>query len=122
MSEEIGWITWSGGCIDGKASGEGRLVVRFSDGEEANYEGSMRAGKMHGQGTYIYPSGNRFEGGWRDSEPHGHMTYFYTDGSRGMGEWRHGKMHGYMIFTWADGTLMICEYRDGKSVDDCTFR
>ena len=41
-------FTWSGACLEGKASGEGRLVFR---GGEGAYEGTMQAGKMHGRGS-----------------------------------------------------------------------
>ena len=39
-------VTWSGGCVDGKAEGEGQLVWRSADSTKT-YEGHMRAGKFH---------------------------------------------------------------------------
>ena len=60
-------VTWTGPCVDGKASGEGRYVWRTSEGV-AKYEGSMRDGNSHGHGTYTYPDGSAKICEWRDDE------------------------------------------------------
>ena len=135
--------TWSGDCVDGKVSGEGREVWRSSDGEIV-YEGSMRDGKRNGQGTYTWPSGNRYEGEWRDGKRNGQGTYTWPSGNRYEGEWRDGKFHGQGtftgangdryegsmradkrhgqgIFTWANGDRYEGEYRDGKPHGQGTF-
>ena len=59
-------FTWSGGCVDGKASGEGRLT--FSGGK-GSYQGSMAGGKRHGRGTNTNLSGKRFTCEHRDGKP-----------------------------------------------------
>ena len=41
-------FTWSGGCVDGKASGEGQMTYRGGAGD---YQGGMRAGKMDRSGV-----------------------------------------------------------------------
>ena len=82
-------VTWSGGCVEGKAPGEGRVVWRDSKGESV-YEGGMRDGKPHGHGTYTFADGSRYEGEWRDGKPHGHGTYTRAHGRRHEGEWREG--------------------------------
>ena len=51
--------------MNGKASGEGRLVWRGSYGEYV-YEGGYRDGKANGRGTYTGASGDRYEGEWRE--------------------------------------------------------
>ena len=106
-------VTWSGGCMDGKASGEGRKVWRGSYGE-AVYEGTMREGKDHGIGTHIWPNGERYEGEWRDGKRTGYGTHTWTDGNRYEGEFRDGKKHGYGTHTWAGGSRYEGQYRDGK--------
>ena len=85
-------VTWSGPCVDGKASGEGRYVWRHSYGVDT-YEGSMRDGWPHGTGTYT------------------------GDDFRFEGEFRNGKMHGKGTFFWANGDTLTCEWRDSESVD-----
>ncbi len=81
--------TWSGGCVDGKLSGKGRWVIQFHSGYQKVYEGSMRAGKHHGQGT---------------------MTL--SDGDRYVGEWRNGRFYNGVLSS-ADGSIRL-EKRDGK--------
>ena len=118
-------ITWSGDCVDGKASGEGRVVWRRSYGEDV-YEGGYRDGKAHGHGTYTQAGGTRYEGQWRDGQMngpgnetwpggggyvgeyrdghwHGHGTVTYPSGSRYEGEWRTTKPHGWGAYISADG-------------------
>ena len=92
-------VTWSGACVEGKASGQGRMVWRSSYGRDV-YEGTKQAGKMHGRGTFTWAGGNRYEGEWRDSEKHGRGTY-----------------------TWADGESWTCQWRNNKHVEGtCTKR
>ena len=40
-------VTWSGACVDGKASGKGRVVWKTGKGEET-FEGQYLVGKQHG--------------------------------------------------------------------------
>ena len=109
---EIRTVTWSGSCVDGKASGEGRLVRRFASGTVSEYEGQMRDGKIHGRGTIIYADGNRYEGAWQDGRAHGRGIYTWSDGSRYEGEWRDAEMHGRGTYTSADGRHYEGEWRD----------
>ena len=105
-------FTWSGACLDGKASGAGILVC--CDGE-FTFEGAMQAGKLNGHGTETWPDG-RYEGGFRDGERHGFGTLALSNGSRYEGEWR-----GDWYPTVGRATIMLDhgaryegEYRDGK--------
>ena len=90
-------VTWSGGCVDGKASGNGRFDWQISIGTEV-YEGWMHDGKMHGQGVMTAPNGFHYEGEWRDGKENGQGTRSYSDGSRYEGEWRDGKRHGQGVW------------------------
>ena len=36
------------------------------------YEGDLKDGKYHGQGTFTYADGGNYAGGWKDGEMHGH--------------------------------------------------
>ena len=106
-------VTWSGGCIDGKASGQGHAVWRTPGGVHVS-EGGYLNGRQNGFGTYIWPDGDRYEGEWRDGKRHGYGTYIKADGARYEGEWRDGKTHGHGTFTWTDGGRYEGEWRDGK--------
>ncbi len=90
MDEELAPFIWSGGCVDGKASGEGRLTV--AKGKYV-YEGSMQAGKLHGRGILTYPS-DSYEGEWHD-----------------------GMRHGSGTMSSAEGDVMTCEWHEDEPVD-----
>ncbi len=105
-------VTWSGACAEGKASGEGRLVWRTDKGGYT-FEGSMRAGMLHGQGTAAWSDGNRYEGGWLDDRRHGRGTYTWPDGDRYEGGWLDDKPHGPGTFTWPDGSRAEGQWRNG---------
>ena len=99
--------TWSGACVDGKASGEGVLTYAWDQvlnrGTEYVYEGGMKAGKRHGHGTMVSPS-TTYEGEWRDGRQNGYGTLTWRHSrTRYEGEWHNGTRHGYGILTWSDG-------------------
>ena len=111
-------VTWSGGCVAGKASGEGRTVWRGSYGEYI-YEGERRAGKQHGHGAIIWPSGSahegdRFEGEFRDGKLHGQGIYALANGERYEGDFVGGQLHGRGTMTLATGGRYEGQWRDNK--------
>ena len=110
-------FTWSGACVDGKVSGQGRGVWHLPDGRQSVYEGSVREGKEHGQGTLNHSHGSRYEGEWRNGKRHGYGTSTWPDGDRYEGEWRNGKRHGYGTYTWSDGDRYEGEWRNNRRVD-----
>ena len=103
-------ITWSGACVDGKASGEGREVLHLPDGGQSVYEGSMREGKAHGQGTHTWAEGSRYEGEWRNGRAHGYGKRIDRDGDRFEGKWRNGCYQGRPWATVA-ATAEECGFR-----------
>ena len=131
-------VTWTGACVDGKASGEGRFTWRGDHGENvyqgeflegklhgrgvyrwavgACYDGELRDGMQHGSGTQTWPGHSRYRGEWRDGKRHGRGTYIWATGARYEGEWRTGKRHGRGTYTWGDGDAMTCEWREGEDV------
>jgi len=38
-----------------------------------------------GQGTYIYPNGEKYEGDWKNGKYHGQGTFTYPDGVKYVG-------------------------------------
>ena len=108
--------TWSGACVNGKVSGAGRGVWHLPNNRgQQVYEGSIREGKKHGQGTLTYENGNRYEGEYRNGKKHGQGTYVWAaSGNRYEGEWAYGRAHGYGTTTWANGDHYEGEFREGK--------
>ncbi len=82
-------VTWSGACVNGKASGQGRAVWRTPSGVHVS-EGSFRNGKKYGHGTYVWPDGDRYEGEYRNGRPHGSGVYATASGDRYEGNWTDG--------------------------------
>ena len=105
LSGTIVYFTFSGGCLERKAHGQGTATIySTSGGTSQRYEGGWRDGKKHGQGTAtFYPNccgygssaQEDYAGGWRDGKRHGQgtRTSYLGDGAvadRDEGEWRDG--------------------------------
>lgn len=125
-------VTWSGSCVDGKASGEGATVRRFMlQGKwlKTTYKGMRRHGKRHGPGHAIvehgllgydyegefendklsgkgkikFALGREYAGEFRDNKPHGRGKYLATNGDRYQGQFERGKRSGEGILQWRCG-------------------
>ena len=107
-------VTWSGGCVDGKAHGEGRGEWRVPRGGAEVYVGPMRAGYVHGRGVSTWPDGNRYEGDFVDGKKHGRGVFTWADGSRYEGDWRDDELTGRGVFTRPDGTGYEGEWRNDR--------
>ena len=104
MGDKYKRFTWSGNCVNGKASGKGRLVWRSRLGKHV-YEGFVLAGKRHGSGTLRRSDGSRYVGEWRSGQRHGSGTYTWAVGHRYKGTWSDDKPHGFGTATFADGDV-----------------
>ena len=124
---------WWGDCVDGKASGEGRLIWHTRYGRHV-YEGNMVAGKQHGHGTLLRSDAARYEGEWQEGKRHGIGIYTWAAGHRYEGGWRDDRPHGFGTATFADGDVHQGEWRRGcygerdgiwsaliATVEDCGF-
>ena len=105
-------FTWTGACVDGKASGEGRLVWHSRFGRTV-YDGEMEAGKRHGSGTLRRSDGGRYAGEWRAGKRHGQGTYRWAIGHRYEGAWQDDRPHGRGTATYADGDVIRGEWQAG---------
>lgn len=108
---ELEPFTWSGACVDGKASGEGRLTFLHGD---YIYEGTMSAGMLDGDGTIVSSEGYRYQGTWVNGEPHGRGTENLAGGEQYEGEYWQGKRHGHGLYKTDNGEAFEGEWRDGK--------
>ena len=89
-----------------------RETATYSDG--SRYEGDIRDGKRHGQGTFIWAEGGRYEGEWRNDKRTGWGTETWTNGNRYEGEYLDNRLHGRGTFIWAEGGRYEGDFRDGK--------
>ena len=83
--------TWSGGCRNGYADGDGVLQWIEDDQPQSRYEGHMTVGRPDGHGVYVYAeSHTRFEGEFRNGRRHGRGTLTQSYGTRVTGLWDKG--------------------------------
>ena len=110
-------VSWSGGCVNGLAQGTGTLQW-FTDGKLAQvYEGGVKEGKLNGQGTNTFPSGESYAGGYKDGLPHGSGTFTGTDGRKYIGELNSGLRHGLGTLYAANGSVMQAgKWENGKFI------
>ena len=92
-------VLWSGGCVDGMASGEGTLRL-YVDSKKAGYiKATFREGLVNGYATKaIYAEGDReaegYKGEFKDSKPDGRGEEIINTAISYKGEWKNGKKHG----------------------------
>jgi hypothetical protein len=106
-------ITWSGGCKDGFAEGDGTLQWFENGKPTAHYEGGYQAGKMEGRGVYSWANGDRYEGEFKDDEFNGRGLYTWAAGERYEGAWVDGKPNGKGIKTERDGQVFSGTWING---------
>lgn len=111
-------VTWTGGCVNGKADGYG--TARFSHPDprgQGTYTGTMRNGKKHGRGKYTWPraAGKVLSeyGQFRNGVKHGTVTVIYLNGDRFTGAYMNGRPHGTGTMTFAKGYRLWSEWRNG---------
>ena len=78
-------VTWTGSCVDGKASGRGKLVWRFRrDGvsKTSEGEGEMREDNLVGHWVYRTSDGEVWEGPFVDGKRHGRFVKRGTKGEQ----------------------------------------
>ena len=113
-------ISWSGGCVDGKAEGEG-VLAWFAQGTLAGrYQGPMIAGMANGNGT-LYMVDNkvgsgylRVEGQFSQSFIDGYVRVTEADGGSFEGRIDELTMNGEGIWRSADGGMYEGPLEAGK--------
>jgi hypothetical protein len=105
-------VTWTGACVEGRASGTGALVWRVKDHVTGIYEGEMALGRLNGHGSFTFEDGRRYEGSFRDDELTGVGDLTLPNGNRYRGEFRNYRMHGRGTFTFANGDRYEGEFRN----------
>ena len=93
---------YSGGCVNGLAEGAG------SASGVARYDGQFKAGRKHGKGVEVWPTGDRYEGEFSDDRKEGRGIYVWGSGTPWAGEkysgsFRNDKREGAGTYEWPDG-------------------
>ena len=100
------------GCIQGDCvNGQGTLM--WPTGQK--YVGQFKDGKRHGQGTNSMPDGRKYVGEFRDDQPNGHGAFTRLDGHSYIGEFKDGKANGQGTVTSLNGHSYVGELKDDKA-------
>jgi len=60
-----------------------------------------------GNGTCLYPNGERYEGTWEYDERNGHGKHFYSNGQVFEGNWEMNKREGSGNLFFKNGSLKV---------------
>jgi hypothetical protein len=60
---------------------------------------------MHGQGTLIWPDGDKYVGEFKNDKPDGKGTYTYGSGHKYIGKFKGGHKHGQGTMKYPDGRV-----------------
>ena len=106
-------VTWSAGCADGLAEGDGTVTWRYGDGKSETNTGRLQTGKMHGHWVLRLANGGVQEGSFVHGKKHGHWILRTALGGVQEGPIVDGKKHGHWVLRFFYG-----EVHEGSYVDD----
>ena len=105
---------WRGACPRGPAQGLGEAEWRWSeDGRPRldRYAGTLRDGRVDGEGSITQANGDFYQGGLREWRPHGQGIAILGNGNRYIGEFEDGLRHGQGSMLWANGDQYDGQWR-----------
>ena len=95
--------SYSGPCLNGLAEGAG-----YARGT-AEYRGSFRAGRKHGEGVKSWPNGDRYAGEFFEDAKHGTGRYDFGRGPWAAESYQGGFLndlrYGMGVYRWATGDI-----------------
>jgi hypothetical protein len=102
--------SYSGGCVNGLAEGEGAASG------SAEYAGGFRQGRKHGKGMKIWANGDRYEGEFVDDRREGFGVYTWGRGKwageRYEGGYSNDQRHGFGTYRWPSGDYYAGPWKD----------
>jgi hypothetical protein len=114
-------IEYVGNCSNGFAEGRG-VVTWYKNGVfNERAEADFKNGKLYGQVTYTYASGNKFVGQYKDYKRNGQGTFIWANGDKYVGEYKDNQKYGRGTFSWASGAKYVGEFKDDKRNGQGTY-
>lgn len=114
-------ISWSGACVDGKASGEGTLKYIQNNSATQAITCSFIEGKCVGKVNIVFPNGARYEGSIVDGNWSGKSIFISANGIRYEGDYANGAWHGKGVLSWPDGERYEGDFANGKRSGKGTY-
>lgn len=88
------------------------------DHEGSYYEGELKNGLPHGEGTYVWNSGHKYVGKWIQDQMHGQGVYSWPDGRVFTGNFAEDCAHGQGKYDFGDGSWFQGNFTRDKIDDD----
>ncbi|MCG8492050.1 MAG: hypothetical protein MI743_10580, partial [Sneathiellales bacterium] len=132
-------VSWSGGCLNGFAEGEGEAKFWYDNpehgenhsfiglikkgefqygqlrtGKRLYYEGSIFLGRIEGKGTFYFRNGDRIDGHFFGGKADGAGVLVKKDGTRYAGKFSSGSLNGPGEIQRPDGTVSEVVFSEGK--------
>ncbi|XP_071797994.1 ankyrin repeat and MYND domain-containing protein 1-like isoform X4 [Asterias amurensis] len=76
----------------------------------ATFSGHLDGMKRVGNGTFLWPNGDRYAGEYADNQRHGKGEQLWADGAQFTGHFVRDMRHGYGEHTWGDGESYKGDY------------
>lgn len=112
-------VTWSGSCVDGRATGIGRLEWLVDGKLFGDYDGAMVDGRFDGKGVLRLEvekgkGFGRLEGTFVAGEPEGEARYEAANGDFYVGGFRKGERHGVGYYRLVTGEEYHGDFESGQ--------
>ncbi len=108
---------YTGTILNKKKHGNGFEKIIEGEFKGNTYTGEFRNDFYHGQGKYVYSSGDYYEGNFRFGVFDGYGDFYYNSGDEKgdvyQGYWKSGKENGQGIYTMANGVTLEDDWVDG---------
>jgi hypothetical protein len=105
-------VHWTGACVNGLAEGAGQVRWVFG-GQEECYLGTMKAGRAHGRGVYVWARGEHYEGEMINGVQTGRLIRRWYEGERYEGDYVENRRTGRGIAVHANGERYEGGFKDG---------
>ena len=69
---------------------------------------------MAGEGTFTWPTGEKYEGNFKDHKKSGYGIFTWQDGCQFKGNWERGLQNGLGVYFNAKGEFRQGEWKNGK--------
>lgn len=96
---ELNGYKYNGEWKEDLLHGQGKFIFKSGD----VYEGELKDGKYNGQGKYIWKDGDVYEGEWKDGDINGQGKKTYNNKEVYEGAWKDGEQHGLGKYIYRNG-------------------
>ena len=104
--------TYQGEIKQGKLHGQGTMKYAKNGGV---YTGEWKNGHFNGQGTMAYPSGKTYNGKWENGRKNGQGTIRYASGDVYAGKWENGRKKGQGTMMYSNGDVYVGEWENDQN-------